>query len=207
MLVQLAGYCPDSCPGRGGPVQSALASPETAEHATSTCESTVDRPGSSLSRVTNDYTAALPRKRMGAGVLFRDDTDRVLLVEPVYKDYWELPGGAVEADESPYDAALREVKEELGLALSLGRLLVVDWVPPSAARTEGVMFVFDGGVLDPRASAEIRLPADELRGWAWCTITEAPERLSPLLARRAVAALEAAASGITRYLEDGQPVS
>src|SRR6185437_16198835 len=98
-------------------------------------------------------------------------------------------------------------EEELGLVLAPGRLLVVDWVPPSAARTEGVMFVFDGGVLDPKASAEIRLPADELRSWAWCPITEARERLSSLLARRAVAALEAAISGVTRYLEDGQPVS
>jgi len=157
--------------------------------------------------VTNDYTATLPRKRMGAGVLFQDGADRVLLVEPVYKDYWELPGGAVEADESPYEAARREVKEELGMVLAPDRLLVVDWVPPTAGRTEGVMFVFDGGVLDPKASAEIRLPADELRSWAWCTIAEAQERLTPLLGRRAVAALEAAASGITRYLEDGQPVS
>ena len=160
---------------RRDPSRRIQTSPETPEHAASTGRSTVDRPGSSLSRVTNDYTATLPRKRMGAGVLFRDNTDRVLLVEPVYKDYWELSGGAVEADESPYEAARREVKEELGLVLEPGRLLVVDWVPPRAARTEGVMFVFDGGVLDPKASVEIRLPADELRGCAWCTIAEAQE--------------------------------
>jgi 8-oxo-dGTP pyrophosphatase MutT (NUDIX family) len=51
---------------------------------------------------------------MGAAVLFTDTGGRVLLVEPTYKDYWEVPGGAVDADESPYDAAVREVKEELG---------------------------------------------------------------------------------------------
>ena len=85
---------------------------------------------------------------MGAAVLLRDDDGRVLLVEPAYKDYWELPGGAVDADESPYDAAARELKEELGLPVAPERLLVVDWVPPRTGRTEGVMFVYDGGVVE-----------------------------------------------------------
>ncbi|WP_433047767.1 NUDIX domain-containing protein [Dactylosporangium sp. CS-033363] len=151
-----------------------------------------------------DYTAALPRKRMGSGVLFRDATGRILLVEPTYKDHWELPGGAVERDESPYEAARREVQEELGLSVSPGRLLVVDWVPPQPGRTEGVMFVFDGGVLDAPSTARIRLPADELRGWAWSTLAEAQQRLSPRLARRAAAAHEAAATAGTHYLEDGR---
>jgi hypothetical protein len=31
---------------------------------------------------TADFTATLPRKRMGAGVLFTDEDGRVLLVEP-----------------------------------------------------------------------------------------------------------------------------
>ncbi|MDG4794978.1 NUDIX hydrolase [Micromonospora sp. WMMD1082] len=143
---------------------------------------------------------------MGSGVLFRDGDGRVLLVEPVYKDYWELPGGAVDADESPYDAAVRELKEELGLSVAPGRLLVVDWVPPRTGRTEGVMFVYDGGILDSTRTAEIDLPADELRGWAWSTPAEAQQRLSPLLARRAAAAMEAVTDGITAYLENGTRV-
>src|SRR5687768_2273179 len=140
---------------------------------------------------------------MGSGVLFRDGGHRILLVEPVYKDYWELPGGAVDADESPYDAAVRELKEELGLSVTPGRLLVVDWVPPRTGRTEGVMFVYDGGVLDPTDAAGIQLPADELRSWAWSTLPEAQQRLSPLLARRAAAALDAVTGGVTVYLENG----
>ena len=51
--------------------------------------------------MTDDYTATLPRKRMAAAVLFFDAADRLLLVEPTYKPTWELPGGTVEADESP----------------------------------------------------------------------------------------------------------
>ena len=36
---------------------------------------------------------------MGSAALVRDVDGRVLLVEPAYKESWELPGGSVEADE------------------------------------------------------------------------------------------------------------
>lgn len=159
-----------------------------------------------VSSPPDDYTATLPRKRMGSAVLLRDRDERILLVEPTYKDYWELPGGVVEADESPYEAAVRELAEELGLAVVPGRLLVVDWVPPRPGRTEGVMFVYDGGVLDASQTDAIRLPPQELRNWAWSTLPQAQQRLSPLLARRAAAALEAATDSGTAYLEGGNQV-
>ena len=58
------------------------------------------------------HIAGLARVRAAAGVLFRDEAGRVLLVRPTYKGGWEVPGGAVEADESPLAAARREVREE-----------------------------------------------------------------------------------------------
>jgi 8-oxo-dGTP pyrophosphatase MutT (NUDIX family) len=50
----------------------------------------------------DQYVASLARKRMAAGALFRDEGGRVLLVNPVYKPAWDLPGGAAEAEESPH---------------------------------------------------------------------------------------------------------
>jgi 8-oxo-dGTP diphosphatase len=152
---------------------------------------------------SSDFTATLPRKRMGSGVLLSDHHGRVLLVEPTYKADWEVPGGAVEADESPYAAAGRELKEELGLTIPVGRLLVTDWVPPRADRTEGLMMVYDGGVLAREQTAQIRLPADELNGWAWCTEQEATEKVSELLNRRIIAAVRARAEKTAVYLENG----
>lgn len=143
---------------------------------------------------------------MASGVLFTDDAGRALLVEPTYKEHWEIPGGTVDADESPYDAAVREVREELDLSVRPGRLLVVDWYSPRKARVEGVNFVFAGHPLDAAEIERIRLPADELRGWAWCDAREATRRLSALLARRVAAAHQALATGVTAYLEDGHPV-
>ena len=150
--------------------------------------------------MTSDWTATLPRKRMGAALLLRDPGDRILLVEPTYKPQWELPGGVVEADESPRAAAAREITEELGRTVEPGRLLVVDWVPPRDGRTDGLMLVFDGGLF----TGPVRLPEAELRSWAWCDPGQAAERLLPLLARRAAAALAAVRTGATVYLEDGR---
>jgi 8-oxo-dGTP diphosphatase len=150
-----------------------------------------------------DFTATLPRKRMGAGLVMTDPSGLVLLVEPVYKADWEIPGGAVEADESPRAATIRELGEELGLAVTPGRLLVVDWVPPREGRTEGLMLLFDGGILTPDQTGTIRLPPEELRSWAWCDQQQAEQRLSALLARRVAAALEARTDGGAAYLENG----
>jgi 8-oxo-dGTP diphosphatase len=153
--------------------------------------------------LTDDFTATLPHKRMGAGLLMTDPSGRVLLVEPTYKDYFEIPGGSVEADESPRAATIREIDEELGLAGAPGRLLVVDWVPPREGRTEGLMLLFDGGVLTPEQTRTIQLPPEELRSWAWCDLQQAQHRLSALLARRVAAAMEARVDGGTAYLENG----
>lgn len=155
-----------------------------------------------------DYTASLPTKRMAAAVLFFDAEDNLLLVEPSYhKAHWELPGGTVEADESPHAAAIREVHEELGLAITPGPLLVVDWVPPQPTRTEGLMIVFDGGVLTPEQAATIQTHPDELLRWAWSTPAQEATRLSPLLARRAAAGRHARSAGRTVYLENGHPIT
>ncbi|MFD4459451.1 NUDIX domain-containing protein [Nocardia sp. NPDC058480] len=145
----------------------------------------------------------LPRKRMGAGALFVDECDRVLLVEPTYKDYWELPGGVVEANESPLAAVVREIDEELGLTVSMGRLLVVDWVPPGLYPNDGVMFLYDGGQLRADQTAAIALQAQELVSWAWCDESEVSERLPAVLARRVAAARSLRRDGGVAYLEDG----
>lgn len=91
-----------------------------------------------------DYVASLARKRMGAAALVRDQAGQVLLVDPVYRDTWGLPGGAVEAEESPQAACRREIAEELGLDRPTGRILVVDWVPSRPELPEGLIVIYDG---------------------------------------------------------------
>jgi 8-oxo-dGTP pyrophosphatase MutT (NUDIX family) len=146
------------------------------------------------------YRNSRPSNRMGAGALIRDREGRVLVVEPTYKPTWELPGGAVEAHESPRQACRREVAEELGSDLQVGRLLCLEWQGPEPDRTESLMFVYDGGVLD---ASRIRLPADELSSYAFLSAHELDGLMSPRLARRTRAALRALGEGRLVELEHG----
>lgn len=63
--------------------------------------------------------------------------DEILLVKrgyPPSKGYWSVPGGVVEADESLFDAAIRELEEETGLK---GRPLGVVAVTDVSTRENG----------------------------------------------------------------------
>ena len=51
-------------------------------------------------------------------VVIKSDQGKILLAKPNYKKSWQLPGGGVDNGESPEDAAVREVQEELGLVIS-----------------------------------------------------------------------------------------
>ncbi|MYS81022.1 NUDIX domain-containing protein [Embleya scabrispora] len=137
-----------------------------------------------------------------AGALFFDGEGRVLLVEPDYKPGLEFPGGIVEPGESPWAGCVREVREELGIALDgPPNLLVAQWVAPVDGHRGGMRWLFDGGVLSPRRLAEIRLQADELRAWHLLTPDQGAAAMPAERAQRLRAALRARGSGRGMYVE------
>lgn len=151
----------------------------------------------------NEHEAKMARPRMAAGALFFDEADRVLLVEPSYKDYRDIPGGYVEDGESPRQACVREVREELGIAPTIGRLLVVDWAP-NPGEGDKVLYLFDGGRLSADDRRQIALQADELRGYDFHNADQVAELTISRLARRIAVAIRARAADQTVYLEHGE---
>ena len=77
------------------------------------------------------FQQTLPKKRISAGCLFFDEKGRLLVVNPTYKETWEIPGGVVERNESPREAIIREVSEELGVPVEKAKLIFIDSVRKS----------------------------------------------------------------------------
>lgn len=148
--------------------------------------------------------AFLPRKRAISQLLVRDTEGRVLLCELTYKRDWDLPGGVVEVGESPRLAVAREVREELGLDLRPGDLLLTDWLPPWGGWDDAVCLVFGGGTHDASILDAVIPEEREIRSVRFCTVDEVRAQCADFTARRVEAALGNLHGTAAAYAESGR---
>ena len=137
------------------------------------------------------WIAAMPRVLAATIVVISDPQGRVLLVRQPYRPgdkNWDLPGGGINDDEPPRIGARREVAEELGLDITPGRLLGVDWMP-ATDRPPIVICSYDGGTLTPEQAKKIRPCPAEISKFGFYTLEQAEKLLPDHAHRRLVAAV------------------
>ena len=146
--------------------------------------------------------STLPTKRAIAQGVLRSDRDEILLCELVYKREWDLPGGVVDRHESPAACVVRELREELDLAVTVRSLVAVNWLPPLHGWNDATVFVFDLGVIERDVTRRTRLQLREIAGLHWTGPRDWTLRLAPYNQR--LLALIAQHREGTLYLEDGR---
>lgn len=145
----------------------------------------------------------LPAIPASAGAMIFDPAGRLLILKPVYKSGWTIPGGVMEAAETPWVTCQREVHEECGLTVERGRLACVDFRPPRRGKPGGLRFLFDCGPLPEESLAAMVLQPGEISKYRIEPLPAALDLLRKPIRRRVSAAV---GSGGLCYLENGRPV-
>lgn len=110
----------------------------------------------------------------------------ILLVKARDKDLWQLPGGRLETGETPVQAVVREVREETGLRVTVGRLT------GRYLREDGSV----ARVYAARARGKLSGASEEIEAQRWVPLREAREMVSSATRRRLI-------EGVTRLESRG----
>jgi 8-oxo-dGTP diphosphatase len=99
--------------------------------------------------------------RLGV-VLIRDQ--KILLVRQNNRPFWVFPGGTLEPDEGLEDCAVREIREEINLEVSIRKVLyLADFLQPPAA---------NASTADPRHTIDVFMLAEYESGTPMMTVDE-----------------------------------
>lgn len=124
---------------------------------------------------TSIHPAPTPRVGCGAAIL---DNGRLLLVlrrRDPESGHWGLPGGKLDSYETVADATIREITEELGITITLTRLLcVVDQIDRPRA-THWVAPVFQATI---QAGTPAIQEPHALADWGWFPLKTLPTPLT-----------------------------
>ena len=114
----------------------------------------------------------------GAFATILNERGEVLLCHRPDVDLWNAPGGRVEAGESPWEAVLREIREETAVQAEVVRLASVSWKP---GRQE-ILFQFVCRIVAGQLSV-----TDECDAFAYFPLDNLPEPLGPAFRSRLLA--------------------
>ncbi|MBZ2072559.1 MULTISPECIES: NUDIX hydrolase [Streptococcus] len=87
----------------------------------------------------------------------------------VYPSYWDIPGGSVEENELPIEAALREAMEEVNQKLQIDKIIHEDSQFDASKDTVFTRLVYAGRIMEQR---DIILDSEEHTDFVWISSLE-----------------------------------
>ena len=84
----------------------------------------------------------------------------------VYPCYWDIPGGSVEENELPREAALREAMEEVNQKIRINKIIHEDSQFDTSKNTVFTRLVYGARIIDQR---DILLDLEEHSDFVWIT--------------------------------------
>ncbi|HYG83396.1 MAG TPA: NUDIX hydrolase [Verrucomicrobiae bacterium] len=114
------------------------------------------------------WLAAQPKKPLSSKLLVWDERRELLVIKPNYKKHWDIPGGMVEAWESPLEGAIREIKEELGLVIAPEALQFagVRYGTSKVSQGDFLHFLFHTSITKPARDA-LQIDESEIEAYRW----------------------------------------
>jgi len=84
----------------------------------------------------------------------------------VYPSYWDIPGGSVEENELPREAALREAMEEVNQKILIDKIIHEDSQFDASQETVFTRLVYTGRIMEQH---DIILDPEEHSDFVWIT--------------------------------------
>ena len=93
------------------------------------------------------------------------------------RNFYNLPGGGIEEDETPAEAALRELEEETGMKGRILRPLTIEYKPDLESRIFSFLIEVPED-MEPVTGSDPELAPEEqtIRDVKWLSLREIPER-------------------------------
>lgn len=125
----------------------------------------------------NAIFSILAKRTIGVRVLLINE-GKILLVKHTYQLDWYTIGGGVEPGETPREAMVRELKEEVGVTLTEPLELFSIYYSRNEKRDDYIIFYIGHGCTEEKVSSP------EIAEKKWFCHSELPDDLSPATRRR-----------------------